>query len=134
MGSQRSDTVVLVDVWKTWTDAVFASLGSSDRHLSHDEIFEILTAGNDGETAANLCATKGVTVPRYCVWKKKYRHLSLEDLRKARRAELSRARCQVGVLVIATALGAGGIVFGLARAAQPKNTVAAGLTPAQLPP
>jgi cell division septation protein DedD len=132
--SPISDAVVHVDVRKTWTDAVFASLGSNDRHVSDDEIFALLTTASDGGTAADLCAAKGVTVPMYCVWKAKYRGLNLEELRTVRRGELSRARRLVGMLIAAAALGAGGIVFGLARAAQADPTVAMEFTPAPLAP
>lgn len=115
MDSQVSDGVVHLDREKTWTAAVFASLRPSDHHVSDDEIFEILNAGSDGETTADLCAAKGVTVPMYCVWKSKYRGLSLEQLRKVRRRKHWRARCLLGVIVAAAVIGAGGIVFGLAR-------------------
>jgi cell division septation protein DedD len=123
--SQESDSVVHVDGEKTWIDAVFATVRPSDHHVSDDEIFEILNAGSDGETAADLCAAKGVTVPMYCVWKSKYRDLNLEELRKARRWEHWRTRGLVGVLVAAVVLGAGGIVFALARTVQANLTIAA---------
>src|SRR5687767_5439875 len=132
--SPISDAVAHFGVRTSWTDAMFASLGSSDRHVSDEEIFALLTAAGDGGTAADLCAAKGVTVPMYCVWKAKYRGLDLEDLRKVRRGELSRARRLVGVLIAAAALAAGGIVFGLARVAQANIIVAPELTAAPLTP
>jgi len=119
---QVSDSVVHVDDRKTWTDAVFASFRPSDHHVSDEEVFEILNAGSDGAAATDLCAAKGVTVPMYCVWKTKYRHLNLEELREARRRELWRTRCLLGVFLVAAVLGAGGIVLGLARAAQANIT------------
>jgi cell division septation protein DedD len=122
---QASESVVHVDREKTWTDAVFASLRPTGHHVSDDEIFEILNGGSDQETAADLCAAKGVTVPMYCVWRAKYRHLNLDELRKVRRRELWRARALLGVLLAATVLGAGGIGFGLARVAYVKITAAA---------
>jgi cell division septation protein DedD len=123
--SHVSDSVVHVDRQTTWTDAALASIRPSDHHVSGDEIFEILNVGSDGETLADRCAAKAVTVPMYCVWKAKYRHLSLEELRKVRRREHWRARCLLGVLLAAAVLAIGGIVFGLARAAQMKITAAA---------
>jgi sporulation related protein len=131
--SQASDRVVHVDGRKTWTDAVLASFRPSDHHVSDDEIFEILYTERDGDTAADLCAAKGVTIPMYCVWKAKYRHLSLDELRKMRRREVWRARCLLTVLLTAAVLGAGGIVFALGRAAYATITVTTGVTPANLP-
>jgi hypothetical protein len=130
--SQVSDTGVHVDGGKTWTDAVVATFRPSDHHVSDDEIFEILNAGSDGETATDLCAAKGVTIPMYCVWKTKYRHLTLDEVRKVRRRERWRGRCLLSVLLAAAVLGTAGIVFGLVRAAYPNITVATGLTPADL--
>jgi cell division septation protein DedD len=112
---QASDEVVHVDRLKTWTAAVFASLRPRDHHVTDDEIFESLRAGNDEEAAAELLAAKGITVPMYCVWKTKYRHLSLEELRDARRRERRRAHCRTGALIAIAVLGAGSIVFALAR-------------------
>jgi hypothetical protein len=122
--SQESDSVVHVDR-QTWTDAVFASFRPSDHHVRDDQIFEILNARGEGESLADLCAAKGLTVPMYCVWKAKYRHLSLEELREVRHREHWRARCLRGVLLAAAVLATGGIVFGLARAAQVNITAAA---------
>ena len=133
MHLQVPDTVVHVDDGKTWTDALLASFRPSDHHVSDAEIFEILNAGNEGETASKLCAAKGFTLPMYCVWKTKYRHLSLDDMRKARRRERWRGRCLLGLLLAAAVLGTGGIAFGLARAAYPNITVATWLTPAHQP-
>ena len=120
-----SDGVVHVDGQTTWYDAVFEFFRPSDHQVSDDEIFEILNAGSDGGTAADLCAAKGVTVPMYCVWKAKYRHLSLEELRTARRRELWRGRCQLGGLLAAAVLATGGLVAGLAWAAYGTITAAA---------
>jgi hypothetical protein len=131
--SKASDSVVHVDGRKTWTDALLASFRPSDHHIRDDEIFEILYTQRDGETATHLCAAKGVTVPMYCVWKAKYRHLSLDELRKARRREVWRARCLLVVLLMAAVAGAGGIVFALGRAAYATITVGTGVTPANLP-
>jgi hypothetical protein len=121
---QVPDRVVHVDGRKSWTNTVLASFRPSDHHVSDDEIFEILNAGNEGDTASKLCAAKGFTLPMYCVWKTKYRHLSLDDMRKVRRRELWRGRCLLGVLLAASVLATGGIVFGLARAARTNITAA----------
>ncbi len=133
MESQVSPSGVPVDGRTTWTNAVLASFTPSDHHVSDAEIFEMLNAGGVGEAAGEFCAAKGVTLPMYCVWKTKYRHLSFDDLRKMRRRERWRGRCVLGVLLAAAALGTGGIVLGVARAAQPNITVATGLTPADRP-
>jgi cell division septation protein DedD len=69
----------------------------------------------------------------YCAWKAKYRNSSLEELRRARRREHWRARSVLGVLLVTAMLGAGGIVFGLARAAQANITGAATSMPADVP-
>src|SRR5688572_5562545 len=124
VNSHVSDRVH-VDDRKTWIDALLASFRPSDHHVSDDAIFAILNAGNEGEATSKLCAAQGFTVPMYCVWKTKYRHLSLDDMRKARRRERWRGRCLLGLLLAASVLGTGGIVFGLARAARPNVTVGA---------
>jgi hypothetical protein len=103
---------------------VFASFRPSDHHVSDDEIFEILHTGDEEQSTSKLCAAKGFTVPMYCVWKTKYRHLSLDEMRKVRRRALWRGRCLLGLLLAASVLGTGGIVFGLARAARPNITAA----------
>jgi cell division septation protein DedD len=109
--------VAHVDRRKAWSDAVFASLRPRDR-VSDEDIFEILSAGSDGEGAAALCEARGVTVPMYCVWKAKYRNLSLDQLRVARREEVRRARYVRGALVMVAVLAVGGIAVALGRAAQ----------------
>jgi cell division septation protein DedD len=106
----------------TWRDAFLASLRPSDRHVSDDEIFEILKAGSEGEAAAQLFAAKSVTLPMYCVWKAKYRHLDLEQLREVRRMELWRTRAVLAVFLTVTVLGTGAIVVSLARAVQANFT------------
>jgi cell division septation protein DedD len=112
------ECVVEDEARATWTDMLVASLTTSDAHVSDDEIFEILAAGGNVPSTADLCAVRNVTVPMYCVWKSKYRGLSLDHLREVRRREIWRARCLVGVLLIVVAAGAGGVVFGIVRAAQ----------------
>jgi sporulation related protein len=94
------------------------SLRPGSRHLSDDEIFEILNTVGDREDAVDVFAAKGVTLPMYCLWKSKYRHLTLEEFREARRRELWRARGMLSALIVVAVLGAGGIVYGLARAVQ----------------
>jgi cell division septation protein DedD len=127
--SQRSEEdVVQVERQKPWTDAILASLKSSDHHVGDDEIFEILNAERDGEAGAALLAAKGVTVPMYCVWKAKYRNLTLDELRAARRRELWRARAIAAVVVAVIALASGGVVFALAMAANASFTIDNGST------
>jgi cell division septation protein DedD len=147
--AQISDTVpngVLRNTWTTRarqqigrlraaiapTDSILARCGFSDQQVTDDEIYEILTAGGNGKITADLCVAKGVTVPRYCVWKAKYRGLSLDELRKVRRAELTRARCLVGVLVIAAVAAGGGVVLRLARPTQHEIAASAGAASAGL--
>src|SRR5262245_61554235 len=100
---------------KTWTDAVVARLRPGGHHLSDDEIFGIVNAVSDREVAMDVLAAKGVTLPMYCLWKAKYRHLTLEEFRQTRRMELWRARSRLGLLIAVTVLGGGGIVVGLVQ-------------------
>jgi cell division septation protein DedD len=134
MDSQAPDSVVDPEGPKPWLDVVLSLYTPSDHHFSADEIFEIITAESDGPIA-DVCAVKGVTVPMYCVWKTRYRDLTLDELRNARRRALWRARGLIGGLAIVAVLGAGGIVFGIARAAYTAVTAAAeASSPAGLPP
>jgi cell division septation protein DedD len=118
MESPITDSVGQAEPKKTWTGAVVARLRPSGHHLSDEEIFDVINAVGDREVAADALAAKGITLPMYCLWKAKYRHLTLDEFRHARRQELLRARAKLGVLVAVVVLGGGGMVFGLARATQ----------------
>jgi len=120
--SPTGNSVAHVERDKTLRDAVLASLRPSGHHLRDDEIFEIVTAGSDREAAEQLFAAKGITFPMYCVWRSKYRHLSLDELRAARRRQLWRARGVFGVVVMAGVLGATGVGFGVMSIVKAKFT------------
>ena len=102
---------------ESWTDTLFATFKPRDRHVSDEEIYEILTNG-ESDSAADLCVAKGVTMPMRCVWKAKYAQLSLYELRGARRLELRRATWIRRAVAIAAVVATGGVVFGIGRAAQ----------------
>jgi cell division septation protein DedD len=125
-----SDAEILQDVASveretTWRDAFLASLGPKDRHISDEEIFVILNSDIEHDTAAELFAAKGVTLPMYCVWKSKYHHLDLDQLREVRRMELWRTRAIVGIVLAAAVVAVGGILFVIARAVRPQVTTSA---------
>jgi len=106
---QETDSAVAeVEPGPTWREALWACVHPADHHLSDEDIFTILNGEGDDAAVAELCATKGVTLPRYCVLKLKYRQLGLEQLRKARRREQRRRYTAVGaVALVATLLIAG---------------------------
>lgn len=111
---QETDSVVApVEIGSTWREALSARLRPADSRISDEEIFAILNGGSDGQTAAELCAASGVTVPMYCVWKSKYRQLGLDELRQARRREQRRRYTVAGLILAATTLLTGGIVVGV---------------------
>jgi cell division septation protein DedD len=113
-----ADSVGQAEPKKTWTGAVVARLRPSGHHLSDEEIFDVINAVGDREVAADALAAKGITLPMYCLWKAKYRHLTLDEFRQTRRQEFWRARAKLGVLIAVVVLGGGAIVFGLSRAMQ----------------
>jgi hypothetical protein len=129
---QATDSVVHAAPKAAWFDALFGFFRPSDQHVSDEEIFEIVSSKDGGVPVSELCAAKGVTVPMYCVWKSKYRHLTLDELRKSRRQALWRARCQFAGCLAAAVLAAGTLVFGIARVAYARASVAVE-TPAPLP-
>jgi cell division septation protein DedD len=88
---------------------LLSGLRGPGRGHTDDFIFATLGAAEDGANIAALCATRGVTVPTYCLWKARYGGLTLADLRRQRRREAMRARLQVAGVAAALAptLGAG---------------------------
>jgi SPOR domain len=108
--------VVQVETGTTWREALSARLHPADHRISDEDIFAILHDEGDGHTAAELCATSGVTVPMYCVWKSKYRQMDLDELRKTRRRERRRRYTVIGLTFLVATLSIGGIVVGLSWA------------------
>ena len=100
----------------SWRDALSAWGRPSGEHVSDEDIFAILNGGSDGVTPDELCATLGVTLPMYCVWKSKYRKLDLDQLRQARRGERRRRQTVVGLVALTAVLLTGGIGVTLVRA------------------
>jgi hypothetical protein len=121
--------VAEVEAVTTWREALSARLRPADYRIADEDIFAILNDGGEGQTAAERCAALGVTVPMYCVWKSKYRQLSLDELRSARRREQRRRSTAIGAVVLVAALSAGGAVAGLSWA-----MVSAFTGPTQSPP
>lgn len=81
-----------------------------DRGFTDEQIFEILRAGEaDGASAAELCATHEVAFPTYCLWKSRYRHLSLAELMALRRSERRKAVLLRTGLVTTLAFGSAGL-------------------------
>ena len=112
---QDTDSPVApVDSGTTWRDALLARLHPADRRISDEDIFAILNDDGDGQTAAELRALHDVTVPMYCVWKTKYRQMSLDGLRDARRREQRRRYTVIGVALLVPSIAAAAIVVGLA--------------------
>ena len=119
MQSHTFDDAGHVDPKKTWSDIIVASFRPSDRHLTDDELYALINANADRADTAELLTAKGVTLPTYFVWKSKYRHLKLDELRERRRWELWRLRALAGALTIGALAIVGAGVFGLARVVQP---------------
>lgn len=116
---QPEAATTLIDQVETatgWREALLARVHPADHRISDEDIFAILNDESEGLTAAELCARSGVTVPMYCVWKSKYRQLSLEELRQARRREQRRRYSIIGLAVLVATLSAGAIVVGLSWA------------------
>ena len=100
----------------TWRDAILARIRPSDHFVSDDEVFALLTDESEGLTTAELCAARGVTLPMYCVWKRKYQRLTLDQLRAARSRERRRRYTTVGVALGIVVLVVGGMTVSAARA------------------
>lgn len=114
---QDTDSAIAqVEARPTWREALLARLRPADYHVSDEDIFNILNDQSQELTAADLCANSGVTVPMYCVWKSKYRQLSLEELREARRREQRRRYTVIGLALCIATLSIGGGIVGLSWA------------------
>jgi len=116
--SQIAEDAVRVELEQTWTDAIRATLTPNDHTVPDEVICELLDAAANGEPMAQLLASRNISLPTYCVWKAKYRQMSLEQLRTARRRERWRARGLFAGLLVVAIVGGSGIVFGVARAVQ----------------
>lgn len=92
------------------THSVLTHFGACDGRFSDEQVFEVLREGEaGGQSIANLCAAHGITLPMYCVWKAKYRTLSLDELRAVRRQADRRARLRLaGVVTVVMGLAAVG--------------------------
>lgn len=99
---------------KNWLDVLRAAVRTRDHHVSDEEIFEVLN-GNSG--SASLLEAKGITLPMVCVWKVKYRHLTLDELRSARRNERLRRQLAAALVVTVVIGAASALVLGAARTA-----------------
>jgi cell division septation protein DedD len=115
---QTAEDAVRVEPEQTWTDAIRATLTPSDHAVPDEVICELLDAAANGEPLAQLLASRNISLPTYCVWKAKYRQMSLEQLRTARRRDRWRARGLFAGLLVVALVGGSGIVFGVARAVQ----------------
>jgi cell division septation protein DedD len=135
--------VAQVETRTTWREALLARLRPVDHHVSDEDIFIILNDDSQELTAADLCANSGVTVPMYCVWKSKYRQLTLDELREARRGEQRRRYTMIGLTLFITTLAIGGVIVGLSwamlsaftastAASSATATPAAGLEPSRV--
>lgn len=83
------------------THSVLTHFGACDGRFSDEQVFEVLREGEaGGQSTADLCAAHGITIPMYCVWKAKYRRLSLDDLRAVRRRADRRARLRLAGAVV----------------------------------
>lgn len=134
MDAQDSGSVaVQVEPQSTWRDALVARIRPSDHFVSDDDVFALLTEDTEGLTTAELCAAKGVTLPMYCVWKRKYQRLTLDQLRAERGRERWRRYAIAGVAFGVVALVAGGITVSAARAVFASFTVAAKTPPERTP-
>lgn len=90
------------------------------RRYTDEEIFAALRAAEeDGLSAADLCAAHDITLPLYCVWKRKYGALTLEELRAVRGQEARRRRT-LSALALA---GAAAVAIGLGTLLLPDVTV-----------
>ena len=116
---------VQVEPQTTWRDALVARIRPSDHYVSDEDVYALLTDDREGMTTAELCAARGVTLPMYCVWKRKYQRLSLDQLRAERSRERQRRYAIIGLACAVVALVAGGITVSATRAMFSSSTVAA---------
>lgn len=116
---------VQVEPQTTWRDALVARIRPSDHDVSDEDVYALLTDDSEGMTTAELCAARGVTLPMYCVWKRKYQRLSLDQLRAERSRERQRRYAIIGLACAVVALVAGGITVSATRAMFASSTVAA---------
>jgi cell division septation protein DedD len=123
---QTAEDAVRVEPQQTWTDAIRATLTPRDHAVADEVICELLDAPANGEPLAQRLASRNISLPTYCVWKAKYRQMSLEQLRTARRRERWRARGLFAGLLVVAVVGGSGIVFGVARAVQSQVAGATG--------
>lgn len=115
---------VQVEPQTTWRDALVARIRPSDHYVSDEDVYALLTDDSEGMTTAELCAARGVTLPMYCVWKRKYQRLSLDQLRAERSRERQRRYAIVGLTCAVVALVAGGMTVSATRAMFASSTVA----------
>lgn len=126
MHVQETDSVgVQVEPQTTWRDALVARIRPSDHFVSDEDVYALLTDDSEGMTTAELCAARGVTLPMYCVWKRKYQRLSLDQVRAARGRERQRRYLVAGLACAVVALVVGGIAVSATRALFASFTVAA---------
>ena len=126
MDAQENDSVdVQVERQTTWRDALVARIRPSDHNVTDEDVYALLTDDSEGMTTAELCAARGVTLPMYCVWKRKYQRLSLDQLRTERSRERQRRYTIVGLTCAVVVLLAGGITASATRAMFASFTVAA---------
>lgn len=116
---------VQVEPQTTWRDALIARIRPSDHYVSDEDVYALLTDDSEGMTTAELCAARGVTLPMYCVWKRKYQRLSLDQLRAERSRERQRRYALVGLACAVVALVAGGLTVSATRAMFASSTVVA---------
>lgn len=102
-----------------------------DRSFTDEQIFEMLRAGEgEGASAAELCAAHDVPFPTYCLWKSRYRHLSLPELTAVRRGERRRTLLLRAGVVAALAFGSAGVgLFVLSGSATAPPSAAADTGP-----
>jgi cell division septation protein DedD len=116
MEGQETDNVdVQVAPETSWRDALVARIRPSDHFVGDDEVFALLTEESEGLTTAERCAARGVTLPMYCVWKRKYQRLTFDQLRAARGRERRRRYMMFGAAFGVMALVVGGITVSAAR-------------------
>ena len=115
----------------TWRDALVARLRPADHHVTDDDVYAILN-GTDDAATAELCAAKGVTLPMYCVWKRKYLRLTLDQVRAERRGERRRRYTAIGASMAAAVMVAGVVAVAAARAVVGSMEVAAQSPPVRV--
>lgn len=117
MGVQENDSVVVqVEPLTTWRDALVARIRPSDHYVSDEDVYALLNEDSEGATTAELCAARGVTLPMYCVWKRKFQRLSLDQLRAARSRERRRRYTIAGLAFAVVVMVVGGLTVSAARA------------------